>query len=94
MPAWGLHRRPGERGRVHGGPDGQTRRDALTWYQSPGLGGLGASVGLWYAEPSRLTGDHVDEDLEVTEDVEPSDEDALLAQGEPDSYDIKKNTGG
>jgi len=36
----------------------------------------------------------VDEDMEITEDVEQIDEDVLLAQGEPDSYDIKKGTNG
>jgi hypothetical protein len=39
-------------------------------------------------------GGSVDEDVEITEDVEPIDEDILVAQGEPDSWDIKKNTGG
>jgi len=37
------------------------------------------------------TGVHMDDDVEIAEDVEPIDEDTLLAQG--DSWDIKKNEG-
>jgi hypothetical protein len=36
----------------------------------------------------------MEDDLEITEDVELSDEDTLLAHGETDSYDIKKGTNG
>ena len=39
-------------------------------------------------------GSSMEDDLEITEDVEPVDEDTLLAQGETDSYDIKKGTNG
>ena len=37
----------------------------------------------------------MEDDLEISEDVEAIDEDeTLVAQGEPDAWDMKKNAGG
>ena len=51
----------------------------------------GPSVSRRYTETSQSVGGVVDDDLEITEDVEPIDEETLVAQG--DTWDIKKNEG-